>query len=283
MSMLKNISNTEIAGILSGDLPNPVVDAPPSIPCSSPTSGPPTSSTSSSSQSSMTTTTPNSNKTGATTPVNTNMGAAGSNSGSISAYQHTMHQHTMHTLLRRQLSSKRKSNRRSLPNTAIETPPTNPTTTTSNTPTPTTTTTTTNSSNSRSGSIIASNNSSEADKDVVEIDLDSSNDSNIQSMTTEQQQQQQQQQHNQHHFMEGLQTPVYPALLLNASAQQHDSEEDIISNYPYYSHDHYYHSQHPLASNGNTSAPELTRWERDIQSDYFVHDHSKFLFISFLW
>ncbi|KAI7853588.1 hypothetical protein BDC45DRAFT_148991 [Circinella umbellata] len=257
MSMLKNMSNTELANIVNGNLPNPVVDAPPSIPCSSPISGPPTSSTSSSSQSSLTTT--NSNKTGTSTPINTTMGG-GISSGSISAYQHTMH-----TLLRRQLSSKRKSNRRSLPNTAIETPSTNPTTTTSTTPTPTT-----NSSNSRSGSIIGSNNSSEADKDVVEIDLDSSNDSNTQSMTAEHQQQ-----HSHLHFMEGLQTPVYPALLLNASAQQQeqDNEIDIMSSYPNYSYDHYYHSQHPLISNGNTSAPELTRWEQDIHSDYFVHDH----------
>ncbi|KAI8136781.1 hypothetical protein BJV82DRAFT_638165 [Fennellomyces sp. T-0311] len=194
MSMLKNISNTELASIVSGTLPNPVVDAPttPTLPAST---------SSSSSQSSNSRILPEPSKT---------------NAGSIPAYQHSLH-----TLLRRQLSSKRKPNRRSLPSS--ETPP---------------------SSARSAGSVPTA--ASEADKDVVEIDLDGGDDT-PRSVAN----------NSDGHFVDGLQTPVYPALLLNAT--QHESLGEPM--------------QHPLVTNGNTSAPELTRWERDINSDYFIHHH----------
>ncbi|KAI9264191.1 hypothetical protein BDA99DRAFT_536917 [Phascolomyces articulosus] len=254
MSMLKNMTNTELAGIVSGTLPNPVVDAPP-LPTCSPvssatmTGGPPTSSTSTSSQSSNVSANrtlhgsseSSGNNKGASTPTNTPTNAAAG--GSIPAYQHSLH-----TLLRRQLSSKRKSNRRSLPNTAIETPPA------ATTP-PTTTTTTASSSTTRSGSLIAT--ASEADKDVVEIDLDSSSNSDTQSIADRSDAEH-------HHFMEGIQTPVYPALLLNASTTTQDETAGDLTSHPLH---------HPLVPSGNTSAPELTRWEQDVNSDYFVYDH----------
>ncbi|KAI9494658.1 hypothetical protein BDB00DRAFT_871209 [Zychaea mexicana] len=254
MSMLKNITNTELAGIVSGTLPNPVVDAPPALPLPS-SCAPPPSSASSSSHSST------SNAANRSTNNNNNINLSSPESssknnnnapGSIPAYQHSLH-----TLLRRQLSSKRKSNRRSLPNTTIETPPT--------------TTTTPSSNATRSGSLTAAS-ASEADKDVVEIDLDSSSNSDTQSIIAGRSSDAggEGQHHHQHgsSYMEELQTHVYPALLLNAT---HDEMTSGLSMMPHYYDDHHHHN--PLVPSGNTSAPELTRWEQDINSDYFIRDH----------
>lgn len=201
MSMLKNISNTELANIVSGQLPNPVVDAPTMDHdiCSG----------------------SNSNKPSPAAPQRPILETSKSSGGGVSAYQHSLH-----SLLRRQLSNKRKSNRRSLPALDV--------------------------SEKRSSSTTAANSQScknEADKDVVEIDLNSSNSSrspyHLSSSTT------------MDHHPTAVQTPVYPALLLNATQSDFDlsTESELVSFLP------------PMGT--STSAPDLSRWDHTMADDYF--------------
>lgn len=194
MSMLRNLSNTELANILNGSSPNPVSDAPP-LP-----------STSSSRYS----------EAGSEPSTSSTAGST----GNISAYQHSLR-----TLLRKQLSNKRKptpaqpkqNQRRSLP--ALDSP---------RTPT-----------QSSSGMV------SEADRDVVEINLDSSSDhptdSEERSMTAAEE--------DATFHMQ----PVYPAMLLNAT----QSGCNLTTHEAEIQHD------------GSTSAPEMSRWWRYEHADNY--------------
>ncbi|KAI9323113.1 hypothetical protein BX666DRAFT_2021869 [Dichotomocladium elegans] len=205
MSMLKNISNSELAGIVSGALPNPVVDAPPIPPLNLPSSS--VSATRMSPEIKNTSTPPG-----------------------VSAYQHSLH-----TLLRRQLSSKRTTNRRSMPS-SVDTPP-------------------------LGSGRLGSSSINEADKDVVEINLDSDNEPRPSSDVTAADSQDGNFIDHHHHL---LQAPVYPALLLNATSSGYDLDSENLQIV-----------HHPLVMSGSTSAPELISWERDIDSDYFVQPRER--------
>lgn len=223
MNMLKNMSNSELAGIVSGALPNPVADTPPTASSSSsaaPPQPPPL-----------------------TIPVGSNASTGTSsaspeaiknvNTAGISAYQHSLH-----SLLRRQFSNKRMTNRRSM-SSSVDTPP------------------------DGSGRLTSSN--PEADKDVVEINLDS-DDTRSTAGTAADGESHDGTFDSHHHDHHHLQTPIYPAMLLNAtqSGYDFDAEHDRLS-------------CHPLAVNASTSAPELSRWEQDEDSDYFIQCEGKLL------
>lgn len=218
MNMLKNMSNSELAGIVSGALPNPVADTPPTASSSSsappPPQPPPL-------------TIPGGSNASTSTSSASPEAIKNVNTAGISAYQHSLH-----SLLRRQFSNKRMTNRRSM-SSSVDTPP------------------------DGSGRLTSSN--PEADKDVVEINLDS--DDTRSTAGTAADGESHDGTFDSHHH---LQTPIYPALLLNATQSGYgfDAEHDRLS-------------CHPLAINASTSAPELSRWEQDEDSDYFIQSEGK--------
>jgi hypothetical protein len=232
MSMLRNIPSSELADIISGNSPNPILETPPADlisgvqhplsiidrPIPDTTHSPSINSSS------------NEAASGDPPPPIISPSVDGA----------PVYQHSLHSFLRKQLSSKRNKpmrDRRSLPN--------------------------------------IDGRSQEADKDVVEMNLDSGpvpNDLPSSSAAVQQQQQQQRQNFDINVDEEALKTPVYPAMLLNESQMKVDTER---SRSPQQQHASNSFSAPPFSpsSLSRASVPDMSNYDsEDHYSDYFSNE-----------
>lgn len=229
MTMLRNIPSSELANIVSGNSPNPIIDVPP--PTLSPLASPEVTTAATTTTSSPTFTT-------ATTNIDPSV-------TSTLAYQHSLQ-----TFLRRQLSSKQRKPRRSRSSsngTPME-PPLMP-------------------SESSSSSTLSYG--LDADKDIVEIDLDDGGGGGQPSSKLTPASDTSRRSSSQQH-RESMKSPLYPAMLLDgASSQTSDGQQNHLL-LPTHSQQQQIMAADTEAPSGFiTSAPELPRWDDDTAIDYF--------------
>ncbi|KAI8970228.1 hypothetical protein BDF20DRAFT_838604 [Mycotypha africana] len=209
MSILRNIPSSELADIISGNSPNPILEAPTASLLK-------TSQCSSSSLSRS-----------EASPADNHSKIAENSPTAHSADNASVYQHSLQSLLKKQLSDKRKpiKDRRSIPNQGNKTP--------------------------------------EADKDVIEMDLDAHSSLSIDLPRTAE---------SDYPFPMGdnIRSPVYPAMLLNESRLKADEQSNIRHSERRSSNLHSFFSP---GSSSQTSAPETANWNHhDNQlSDYFYN------------
>ncbi|CAO3590517.1 unnamed protein product [Absidia cylindrospora] len=255
MTMLRNIPSSELANIVSGNSPNPIIDVPP--PTQSPIATPEATMDSGKSSS-------------PTQPASVDPSVT-----STLAYQHSLQ-----TFLRRQLSSKQRKSRRSRSSSGANMDPLVPS----------------------ESSSTSSTYGLDADKDIVEIDLDdgilpstsaqrsqqrplsSSSPTHSQQSSTkpnaaaipDTQPKQQKQRRSSNQLRESMKSPLYPAMLLDASSSQ-DTALNSQQNLCLPPQNIAVAPDTMTPSNFITSTPELPHWDGDddgfdtddAKSDYF--------------
>lgn len=242
MSMLRNIPSSELADIISGNSPNPILEAPP-VDLISGVQHP-----LSIIDRPMMPTDHNNVGSSSNEMVMDPTPAPPATTISPSVDGVPVYQHSLQSLLRKQLSSKRNKpirDRRSLPN--------------------------------------IDGRAQEADKDVVEMNLDSGPVTappvpSVPSTTTGQQQQQQQQQNFDLNAMdeETLKAPVYPAMLLNESNQMMKVDTATSTRSNPQQHASNSSSAPPFSPStlSRTSVPDMANYDdsEDQYSDYFSNE-----------
>ncbi|ORZ12827.1 hypothetical protein BCR42DRAFT_378922 [Absidia repens] len=255
MTMLRNIPSSELANIVSGNSPNPIIDVPP--PAQSPIAIPEA--------------TVDSAKSSSPTLPGQSVGSVDPSVTSTLAYQHSLQ-----TFLRRQLSSKQRKARRSRSSSGANMDPLVPS----------------------ESSSTSSTYGLDADRDIVEIDLDdgippptsvqrsqqtsthsqqSSAKSNAAAIT-DTQPKQQKQRRSSNQLRESMKSPLYPAMLLDASSSSsQDTALNSQQNLCLPPQNIAVASDTMTSSDFITSTPDLPHWDGDddgfdiddAKSDYF--------------